>query len=101
MDSATKTGIQDIQQRDARTLYIQWLDGSHMLFDVVDLRRRCPCAACVDEITQKPLLDPASVKDDIRPIRIRSVGRYALSIEFTDGHKSGIYAYERLKAMNS
>jgi len=44
----------------------------------------------------QPLLDPARVPADVRPLRIALVGAYAIRIEWSDGHSTGIYPYELL-----
>ncbi|MBN2340069.1 MAG: P-loop NTPase [Deltaproteobacteria bacterium] len=61
-----------------------------------DLRRRCSCANCKDEFTGKPILKPESVKDDIEPVSIRPMGNYAVAIEWSDGHTSSIYPYDKI-----
>jgi DUF971 family protein len=38
-------------------------------------------------------------RDALYPMRIGVVGRYALSIEWSDGHDSGIYSYQTLRAL--
>ena len=89
--------IREIWQKDDATLGIVWSDGVESSYNVVDLRRSCPCAVCVDEMTGKRKLSPSEVADSVRPIAINSVGRYALSIEFNDGHNTGIYSFETLR----
>jgi ATP-binding protein involved in chromosome partitioning len=88
-----------IAQRDARTLSIQWADGSESVFDVRTLRLACGCAQCVDEWSGEGRLDPALVPSDVHPLRIEGVGRYALQIEWSDGHATGIYPYRRLREL--
>ncbi len=61
-----------------------------------DLRRRCSCAACRDEFTGDAILDPASISDSIEPVSIRPMGNYAVAIEWSDGHTSSIYPYEKI-----
>lgn len=96
---AEHIGVKDIAQLDSRTLGVRWSDGRESRYDVVDLRRRCPCAECVEEWTRKPLLNPEDVPETVRPQRIQSVGRYALQIQFSDGHSTGIYTYEMLREL--
>lgn len=88
-----------IQQHDARTLAISWADGAETHFDVRALRLACGCAACVDEWTGQELLSPESVPDDVSPLRIQPVGRYAIQIDWSDGHSTGIYPFERLRRL--
>jgi DUF971 family protein len=88
-----------IAQADERTLAITWTDGRSDLFDVVELRRRCPCANCIDEWTHQPRLRPEDVADTVRPVRLESVGSYALRIAFNDGHSTGIYTFQMLRSL--
>ncbi len=44
-------------------------------------------------------LDPASVAEDVHPLSIHSVGRYAIQINWSDSHSTGIYPYRRLRAL--
>ena len=88
-----------IEQRDARHLGIAWADGTESVLEVRALRLACGCAQCVDEWTGEGRLDVEAVPEDVRPLRIEGVGRYALQIEWSDGHASGIYPYRRLRAL--
>jgi len=63
-----------------------------------ELRKRCQCAACVDEISGKPILKPQSVRPDVRPIAMQRKGNYAVAMVWSDGHKSSIYPYDALLA---
>lgn len=89
-----------IEQHDARTLAITWADGAASHIDVRALRLACGCAHCVDEWSGKPLLAPESVPEDVAPIGIQPVGRYAIQIEWTDGHDTGIYPFSRLRSLS-
>jgi DUF971 family protein len=93
-------GIKEIWQADKRTLAIKWTDNSEKRFDVVALRKKCPCAVCTDEMTGKR--NPANewISDTVSPTLIKSVGRYALTIQFNDGHGTGIYTYDYLTRLN-
>jgi len=89
-----------IRQRDARHLSIEWQDGHESVYEVRALRLACACAACVDEWTGEGRLDPASVPEDVAPVSLRPVGRYAIQIDWSDGHTSGIYPFERLRKLD-
>ncbi len=88
-----------IQQHDPRTLSIVWADGTESLLDVRALRLACGCAHCVDEWSGEALLAPDSVPEDVAPVGIHSVGRYAIQIDWSDGHATGIYPFERLRKL--
>lgn len=91
--------VSAINQVDDRTLGITWTDGRTDKFDVVQLRRKCPCAACIDEWTGEKRLKPESVAETVRPVRIDSVGSYAVQIRFSDGHGTGIYTFQMLRSL--
>lgn len=88
-------------KRDDRTLSVLWLDGHSDNLDVRDLRIMCRCAACVEEMSGRPLLDPASIAIDVAPRTITSVGNYAINIAWSDGHDTGIYSFEYLRSSAS
>ena len=86
-----------LARKDPDTLVISWNDGTVSEYGVRFLRSSCPCAACVNEWTGEKMLDEARIPKDIKAARLLSVGRYAMAIHWSDGHKTGIYAYDYLK----
>jgi len=91
--------VKDICQIDDRTLDVTWTDGRNDKFDVVELRKKCPCAACIDEWTGEKRLKPEDVPDNVRPLIVESVGSYAMNIRFSDGHGSGFYTFNMLRKL--
>jgi ATP-binding protein involved in chromosome partitioning len=89
-----------IGQRGPRELAIDWADGAQSVFEVRALRLACACARCVDEWSGEATLDAATVPHDVHPLRIRNVGRYAIQIDWSDGHDSGIYPFRRLRELS-
>jgi ATP-binding protein involved in chromosome partitioning len=47
----------------------------------------------------RPLLDPKSVRPDVTPRAITSTGNYAITIDWNDGHSTGIYSFKHLRAL--
>lgn len=92
-------GIKEVWQVDEKTLGITWTDGVENRYDVVELRRNCPCASCVDEMTGVRTLKREDVPEDTRPKSIDSVGRYAMAFQFSDGHNTGIYSFDLLRKL--
>jgi ATP-binding protein involved in chromosome partitioning len=78
---------------------IEWKDGAVSDYKARDLRLACPCASCVEEGTGRPLLDPNTVKEDILLFGSELVGRYGLSFFWSDGHKTGIFAWPLLREL--
>lgn len=80
-------------------LHIIWPDGTEDRLPNRIVRAACLCARCVDEYTGAQLLDVSKISDDIQIDEVYPLGNYALSIAWTDGHASGIYAWEYLKTL--
>ena len=97
---------------------IRWADGHSSHYDFHYLREECPCATCNDEREKKAsaphALAPAASGPSAAPAAFaplpmfkprakaqsaRAVGNYALQIDFTDGHSTGIYSFEHLRAI--
>lgn len=77
-------------------LRVVWDEDHESIFDARELRIGCGCAHCVDEMTGRPLLDPATVPSDLTVEDIQLVGGYGLAIRFSDGHDTGIYRFADL-----
>ena len=86
-----------LMRRDPRTLSLLWQDGQRDDLDVRDLRLACRCALCVEEMSGRKLLDPQTVRPDVSPRQITSIGHYAIQFDWNDGHNSGIYAFNDLR----
>lgn len=87
---------------------IAWADGHTSHFDFAFLRENCPCATCNDERgkkeSQRAMNLPASpllpmYKPKARAQSATQVGNYAIQINFTDGHSTGIFSYDYLRSM--
>jgi DUF971 family protein len=86
-------------------LRIAWSDGQVREYAVRELRDNCPCATCREKrnappppATALPILSAA----EAAPLRIAAmnpVGHYAYSIDFSDGHDTGIFTLELLREM--
>lgn len=78
-------------------LAITWSDGLTYTYSHWDLRIKCPCAECVDEWSGTPLLDPSKISPKVELGHLYTVGRYALGLAFSDGHKGGLYTWDHLR----
>ncbi len=99
MDEVAAHTPAEIRQASPRELMIRWGDGRESVYPVRELRLVCSCATCVDEWSGEARLDPATVPEDVHPLRIEAVGRYAIRVVWSDGHDSGIYPFRRLRAL--
>lgn len=84
---------------DGGALEIRWKDGHVSVYEPRYLRLHCPCAGCVNEMTGERKLDPASIPENVYPMEINYVGRYALQFVWSDGHDTGYYTFETLRRL--
>lgn len=80
------------------TISLKWPDGHETRYRARDLRLACRCAQCVEETSGRPLLDPATIADTVRARSIELIGQYAIRIDWSDGHTTGIYNFRDLRA---
>ena len=89
----------EIGRANEHDLKIRWQDGHESVYPARELRLKCPCAGCVDEMTGVVRVISTSVPQHVHPLKVDLVGRYAISIQWSDGHNTGIYAFDRLRKM--
>ena len=89
----------EIGRANQHDVKIRWPDGHESVYPARELRLQCPCAGCVDEVTGQVVVVTSSVPQDVHPLKIDLVGRYAITIPWSDGHHTGIYTFELLRAM--
>jgi DUF971 family protein len=80
-------------------LRILWDDGHTAAYTGRDLRLACRCALCEDEWSGERRLEAGGVPPDVEIRAVRPVGRYGLQIDFSDGHNTGIYTFDRLRSL--
>ena len=78
---------------------IVWDDGREDFHSARALRLACPCAQCVDELTGQKRLDPARVHAALRALHWAPVGHYAVQFRWSDGHDTGLFTFETLRAL--
>lgn len=82
---------------------ITWSDGHASHYGFQYLRDQCPCALCDDQRKKKTALPAAGgpvlpmFKPKAAARAARPVGNYALQIDFSDGHTTGIYSFTYLR----
>lgn len=83
---------------------ITWSDAHTSHYEFAYLRAHCPCATC-REAREKNDQQASSASSSPLPIfkarvtarAASSVGNYAVQIEFSDGHATGIYSFDHLR----
>ena len=92
---------------EGKGLEIDWSDGHKSAWNFAWLRDACPCATCVDERKnegrkigqgrQKSAELLPMYKPPAKPVSAHAVGRYAIQLNWLDGHSAGIYSWEYLR----
>jgi ATP-binding protein involved in chromosome partitioning len=54
---------------------------------------------CIEEMSGRPLLDPKTVRPDVAPRTVSSVGNYAFQVNWSDGHSTGIYSFTTVREL--
>jgi DUF971 family protein len=89
----------EIARANQHDVKIIWQDGHESVYPARALRLQCPCAGCVDEMTGVIRIISSGIAQDVHPLKIELIGRYAMSIHWSDGHATGIYAFDRLRSL--
>jgi len=84
----------EIRRVGTAAVQIDWSDGHRSEYSNRDLRHACPCAECRERRPPKESADAVPV----HPTEIQLVGRYALQFRWSDGHDTGIYTFQSLRA---
>ena len=90
----------------SKGIKIDWKDGHHSDYGLTFLRDKCPCATCTgahgtpprEPEAEKPSDNPFQMfKPALRMLGVEPVGNYAIRINWSDGHNSGIYSYDHFR----
>jgi DUF971 family protein len=109
MDSRKKPMDVKVRVSTGEGVEVTWSDGHASRYNFPYLRDHCPCALCNDEREKKARVGtspgggnaPSAVLPMFKPrVTAKSataVGNYAIQIEFSDSHATGIYSFEHLR----
>lgn len=87
----------ELRKKGGERFTIRWADDHESSYAARTLRGRCPCAQCVSETTGQRLVFEEHVNPDVAILAARTVGHYAIHIEWSDGHTTGIYSFDYLR----
>ena len=83
----------------SKGIKIDWKDGHLSEYGLQYLRDKCPCATCTGAHGTPPrqsspfqMYQPA-----LKILSVESVGSYAIKINWSDGHSTGIYSFEHFR----
>lgn len=104
MESSTSPTRIDVKKDTG--IEIQWSDGEVAHYSLSKLRAGCPCAMC-KEAREKPAQPksrltvlPGNYSKPMHIAKAQLVGNYALKIEWSDSHDSGIYSFAYLRTLS-
>lgn len=86
-------------------LSVVWSDGVRSYYPIAHLRRLSPSADARElrkQIRANPLtvLPSGGSSGPLAATGAETVGNYAIRIEFSDGHRTGIYTWEYLRSID-
>jgi len=90
----------------SKGIEINWKDGHHRTYSLPYLRDECPCATCTGAHGTEPQRSGYSAPQanpfqmfqaKLKMLQVEAVGHYAVRIEWSDGHNTGIYSYDHLR----
>lgn len=95
----------------SRGMTIDWSDGHKSVYPVAFLRDNCPCASCTgaeggepqrtnyqgEEAQPKDANPFKMYKPALKMLSVNEVGAYAVRIDWSDGHNTGIYSFRHLR----
>ncbi|MFQ5840521.1 MAG: gamma-butyrobetaine hydroxylase-like domain-containing protein [Candidatus Methylomirabilales bacterium] len=86
-----------------RELTIEWADGHQSAYGFDWLRKICPCADCNGKRRELASGGLTLMTNVTRPgaftlTELEGIGRYALCPHWSDGHSTGIFSFDFLRA---
>ncbi|MDD2241320.1 MAG: DUF971 domain-containing protein [Kiritimatiellae bacterium] len=78
---------------------LHWSNGRVERVPNRTLRLACSCALCVDEMSRKPVFDPATVPEDIHATELWTIGNYALGVVWAEGHSTNDFPFQMIETL--
>jgi len=88
--------VREIEVDREQAVTVVFDDGLGARFDLMQLRQMCPCAGCHGARQQGR--DPFA-GESITVIDAELHGNWAISIRWSDGHDTGMFAWTYLRAL--
>lgn len=81
-----------------RDVSVVFGDGERAIFEVHELRAACPCASCRGWRERGEVAWPRpGQRDTVAIVHAELAGAFGLSIDWDDGHSTGIYSWRALR----
>jgi DUF971 family protein len=92
-----------LKKTENNSLSVKWNDDSVTEIPLTKLRDECPCVNCKGESvifeSYIPTKSPFKAAGYYEIDKIETVGNYAISIKWKDGHDTGIYSWDILRKL--
>lgn len=86
----------DVTSRD---LVVSWSREHTSRYDLVVLRRTCPCAFCTELRDKGERVWPRpGAPDELMVAGAELMGGWGLNLRWNDGHETGVYSWDTLAA---
>jgi prepilin-type processing-associated H-X9-DG protein len=102
LDERKKPASLKVHVSTGEGVEVVWADGHVSRYTFPYLRDNCPCASCNDEREKKATAGSTAsafpmFKPRITAKTAKAVGNYAIQIDYSDGHATGIYSFVHLR----
>lgn len=94
-----------LKRHGENALALTWSDGQTTYITLQKLRDECPCANCKGETVLFESYQPAKLPVfvpgmyDLKKVEV--VGNYSIQPHWGDGHQTGLYTFDYLRAISS
>lgn len=101
LDDARRGPLAIDVDRENGLMRIEWADGHESLYELPQVRRRCPCAHCAGELGRPGLVNERTVftAQQVTLAAVEPLNRFGLQFIWGDGHDDGLYSYALLRDM--
>jgi len=90
-----------IKKTENNSLSIKWNDEKVTEISLTKLRDECPCVNCKGESvifeSYIPIKSPFKAAGYYEIDKLETVGNYAITVKWKDGHDTGIYSWDILR----
>jgi prepilin-type processing-associated H-X9-DG protein len=102
LDERKKPSSLKVHVSTGEGVEVVWADGHVSRYTFPYLRDNCPCASCNDEREKKATAGSSTsafpmFKPRVTAKTAKAVGNYAIQIDYSDGHTTGIYSFVHLR----
>ncbi len=88
------TPVRIVLKQDSRKLLVEYDDGAHFELSCEYLRVSSPSAEVQGHGPEQRVTVPGKAAVNI--VAIHPIGRYAVQLQFDDGHNTGLYSWQTL-----